>query len=72
MRIVIALFLFLALTGPAFAGVNVVATLPWIGSLAKEIGQEKVTVTTLVKPGQDPHMVDAKPSMLSAGARPRS
>ena len=69
MRIIVALFLSLALAGPAFAGVNVVATLPWIGSLAKEIGQDKVAVTTLVKPGQDPHLVDAKPSMLSAGRK---
>ena len=69
MRIVIALFLSLVMAGPAFAGLNVVATLPWIGSLAKEIGKDKITVTTLVKPTQDPHMVDAKPSMLLAGRK---
>ena len=69
MRIVIALFLSLALASPAFAGLNVVATLPWIGSLAKEIGKERISVTTLVKPTQDPHLVDAKPSMLIAGRK---
>jgi len=69
MRIVISLILSLVTAAPAFAGVNVVATLPWIGSLAKEIGKDKVTVTTLVKPTQDPHMVDAKPSMLMAGRK---
>ncbi len=57
------------LTSPAFAGVNVVATLPWIGSLAKEIGKEKVLVTILVKPTQDPHTVEAKPSMILAGRK---
>ena len=51
---------------PAFAKVKVVATLPWIGSVANEIGKEQVEVTTLVKPNQDPHMVDARPSMILA------
>jgi zinc/manganese transport system substrate-binding protein len=57
------------LASPAFAGINVVATLPWIGSLAKVIGQDKVSVTTLVKPTQDPHTVEAKPSMILAGRK---
>ena len=69
MRLILVLFLSLALTTPAYAAVNVVVTLPWIGSLAKEIGRDKVTVTTLVKPTQDPHLVEAKPSMLAAGRR---
>jgi zinc/manganese transport system substrate-binding protein len=51
---------------PAFAKVKVVATLPWIGSVADEIGKEQVEITTLVKPNQDPHMVDARPSMILA------
>lgn len=51
---------------PAFAKVKVVATLQWIGSVANEIGKEHVEVTTLVKPNQDPHLVDAKPSMILA------
>ncbi|HXE98356.1 MAG TPA: metal ABC transporter substrate-binding protein, partial [Dongiaceae bacterium] len=54
---------------PAFAGLNVVATLPWIGSLAKEIGKDKISVTTLVKPSQDPHFLDAKPSMILAARK---
>jgi zinc/manganese transport system substrate-binding protein len=57
------------LTSPAFAGLNVVATLPWIGSLAREIGRDKISVTTLVKPSQDPHYVEAKPSMILAGRK---
>jgi zinc/manganese transport system substrate-binding protein len=49
---------------PAFAKFNIAATLPWIGSIANEIGQDKVHVTSFVKPNQDPHFVAAKPSMI--------
>jgi len=65
----LALSLSLAMAGHAFAGPNVVATLPWIGSLAREIGKDKITVTTLVKPSLDPHTVEAKPSMILAGRK---
>ena len=65
----IALCLILIVASPAFAGLNVVATLPWIGSIAKEIGKDKITVTTLIKPSQDPHYVEAKPSMILAGRK---
>jgi len=53
-------------SSPAFAKVNIVATLPWIGSLANEIGKDKVNVKVLVKPSQDPHQIEAKPSMILA------
>lgn len=62
---ILLIALFLSAT-PAFAKVKVVATLPWIGSVANEIGKEQVEITTLVKPNQDPHMVDARPSMILA------
>ena len=48
---------------------NVVATLPWIGSLARELGKDKVSVTVLVKPAQDAHMIEAKPSMILAARK---
>ena len=67
--LLLIILLSLALTAPAGATVTEVATLPWIGSLAKEIGRDKVAVTTLVKPSQDPHMIEAKPSMILAGRR---
>jgi zinc/manganese transport system substrate-binding protein len=54
---------------PSFAEVKVVATLPWIGSIAKEIGKERVEITTLIKPGQDPHYAEAKPSMIIAARK---
>ena len=68
-KIFLTFLLSLALATPAFAGVNVVATLPWIGSLAKELGKDKVNVTVLVKSNQDPHMIEAKPSMILAARR---
>ena len=43
---------------------NVVATLPDFGSLAREIGGDKVNVTVLAKPTEDPHFVDARPSFV--------
>jgi zinc/manganese transport system substrate-binding protein len=68
-KIILGLFLALLLATPALAGLNVVATLPWIGSLTREIGGDQVRVTTLVKPNQDPHLVEAKPSMILAGRK---
>lgn len=68
-KIFLTLLLSLAIASPAFAGLNIVATLPWVGSLAKEIGKDKVSVTTLVKPSQDPHFLDARPSMILAARK---
>ncbi|MBF8259238.1 MAG: adhesin [Actinobacteria bacterium] len=51
---------------PAFAKVKAVATLQWIGSIANEIGRDKVEITALVKPNQDSHMIEARPSMILA------
>ena len=48
----------------AQAKLNVVATLPDFGSLAREIGGDKVEVVTLAKPTEDPHFVDARPSFV--------
>src|SRR5260370_35484255 len=46
------------------AKLNVVGTLPDFGSLAREIGGDKVNVTVLAKPTEDPHFVDARPSFV--------
>lgn len=60
-------FLMLVLVATsAHAKVQVVTTLGWIGSVAKDIGGDKVEVVSLVKPNQDPHMVEARPSMILA------
>lgn len=57
------LFLLLILLFPLtlFAKVNVVATLPVFGSLAQEIGGDRVSVISLARGNQDPHHLDAKP-----------
>src|SRR3954471_22755120 len=48
------------------AKLNVVTTLPDFGALAREIGGANVDVTTLAKPTEDPHFVDARPSFVVA------
>ena len=48
----------------ASAKLNVVATTPDFGAIAREIGGEKVEVFTMAKPTEDPHFVDAKPSFV--------
>ncbi|NIP37571.1 MAG: zinc ABC transporter solute-binding protein [Candidatus Dadabacteria bacterium] len=48
----------------AFARVKVVATIPDFGSIAKEIGGDKVKVKTIIKGYQNPHFVDAKPNYI--------
>src|SRR5436853_518200 len=62
--VVIATLLIVGLT--AQAKLNVVATLPDFGSLAREIGGDKIEVTVLAKPTEDPHFVDARPSFVVA------
>jgi len=48
----------------ALAKLNVVATTPDLASIAKEISGEHIDITTLAKPTEDPHFVDAKPSFI--------
>ena len=48
----------------AEAKIKVVATLPDFASLAREIGGDKVDVSTLAKATEDPHFVDARPSFV--------
>src|SRR6266436_10019835 len=48
----------------AGAKLNVVVTTPDLASIAKEIGGDRIDVTTLAKPTEDPHFVDAKPSFI--------
>ena len=58
-------FLFAASwTSVAYAKLTIVATTPDLGALAREIGRDKVGVTNIAKPTEDPHFVDAKPSFI--------
>ena len=56
----------LSATAPARAALKVVATTSEYGALAAEIGGDRVTVTTIAKPTEDPHFVDARPSQIVA------
>src|SRR4026209_2817844 len=72
MRSLKLLLLFLlALPGGVFAQgkLNVVATTEDLGSLAREVGGDKVSVTSLARGYQDPHFVDPKPSFILAVSR---
>lgn len=48
----------------AQAKLNIVVTTPDLASIAKEVGGDKVEITTLARPTEDPHFVDAKPSFI--------
>jgi zinc/manganese transport system substrate-binding protein len=54
---------------PAFAALDVFATVPEWGALASEIGGDRVRVFTATHALQDPHHIEARPSLL---ARARS
>ncbi|MGR3311244.1 MAG: metal ABC transporter substrate-binding protein [Candidatus Brocadiales bacterium] len=60
--LIFGLVVFLPVT--VFAKLNVVATTPNLGAIAREIGGDKVKVKTLARPLEDPHFVDAKPSFI--------
>lgn len=56
--------LFMTLTTDGEAAVRVITTIPDFGFIAKEVGGPLVEMKALVKPTQDPHFVDAKPSLM--------
>ncbi|UCV28734.1 metal ABC transporter substrate-binding protein [Ferribacterium limneticum] len=61
-----AMSILLAVTGlSAQADLKVFATVPEWGALAKEIGGDKVRVYTATNAFQDPHRIEAKPSLLA-------
>jgi len=54
---------------PARAALRVVATVPDLAAVAKQIGGEHVQVTSLALHTQDPHWVDARPNLALELAR---
>jgi zinc/manganese transport system substrate-binding protein len=64
MKVLAGILLLVALCESAEAKLNVVATTPDLASIAKEIGGQNIELTTLAKPTEDPHFVDAKPSFI--------
>ncbi len=49
--------------------INVVASVPEVGSLVEEIGGDAVSLTVIAKGTEDPHFVEAKPSFVKAASR---
>lgn len=47
----------------------VVAATPDVGALCRAVGGDAVLVTVLARPGEDPHYVEARPSLLRACSR---
>ena len=69
LSILFAALLLAAVILPAHAALNVFASVPEWGALAQEIGGDKVKVYNATHGLQDPHRIDAKPSLI---ARARS
>lgn len=65
---IFALFLLLT-AGFCRADLNVFATVPEWGALVGEIGGDKVRVYTATTAFQDPHRIDARPSLLAQARR---
>jgi len=64
-KFLLQLFALTLLLPAANAKLNVVTTTPDLGAIAREIGGDHVELTTLAKPTEDPHFVDAKPSFIA-------
>jgi zinc/manganese transport system substrate-binding protein len=54
-----------ACAAPALGALNVFATVPEWGALAQELGGDKVNVYVATSALQDPHHVEAKPSLIA-------
>lgn len=64
MRILFAILL--GLTAQTALALEVVATTSSMGMLARQVGGAATRVTVLAPPDRDPHMLQAKPSMMRA------
>jgi zinc/manganese transport system substrate-binding protein len=65
MKRIIGMLLLAACVLPAHAALNVFATVPEWGALTQEIGGDKVKVYNATHGLQDPHHIDAKPSLIA-------
>ena len=57
--------LFSAFSVPSFATLNILACEPEWAALAQELGGDKVTIFSATNAFQDPHHIQAKPSLLA-------
>ena len=58
-------FLLCLLCGPAFGAVNVFACEPEWAALAQELGGDKVAAFSATTALQDPHRIEARPSLIA-------
>jgi len=61
---IVVLIFIVALPSAGNAGLRVVGTLPDFAALAEELGGDRVEAESLIRGTQDPHYVDAKPSLI--------
>jgi zinc/manganese transport system substrate-binding protein len=66
---IVSSFLLSLIAAPAFAALNIFACTPEWGALAKELGGERAAVYVATTALQDPHRIEARPSLI---ARARS
>ena len=59
----------LTLSAPAWAALNVLACTPEWGALASELGGDRVEVYTATTAMQDPHRIEARPSLIARARR---
>jgi zinc/manganese transport system substrate-binding protein len=59
----VSVLAFLLTASPAWAALKVVATVPALAALAREVGGGDAEVKSLTRSAQDPHFVDARPSL---------
>jgi zinc/manganese transport system substrate-binding protein len=59
----------LAIATTAGAAVEVVAAVPELADIARQVGGDKVSVYCIAKPNQDYHMIEARPSDVSRIAK---
>jgi zinc/manganese transport system substrate-binding protein len=65
MRLLTLILILSALASPvAAAPLTVVTTTPDLASIAKEVGKDRIDVTSLASGIQDPHFLDPRPSFL--------
>src|SRR5256885_8503273 len=62
---IVAAAAFAVAAAPACAALNVFACEPEWAALAQELGGDKVSVFSAVTPMQDPHRIEARPSLVS-------
>jgi len=65
----LAALVFAAFAAPALAVLNVFASVPEWGALAEELGGEQVKVYTATNALQDPHHIEARPSLIARARR---